>query len=47
MNDRVLAGPLDYDNNTLKIKNKSPIFSLGSKDEDANRNHTYMHTPGP
>lgn len=36
-----------YDNNTLKIKNKSPVFSLGSKDEDITRFHTYMHTPGP
>lgn len=47
MNDKVLAGPLDYDNDTLKVKNKAPAFSIQYKNEDPSVNYTYMKTPGP
>lgn len=42
-------GPLDYINDTLKVKNKSPAFSLGKKSKSTIKiidDHN-LYKPGP
>lgn len=35
--DKKTPGPSDYNNNTLKVKSKAPIFSMGNKSKSVSK----------
>jgi hypothetical protein len=35
--DKKSPGPFDYNNNTLKVKSKAPVFSMGNKSKSASK----------